>query len=202
MHPFKKMIYMLSQVVEGVVTPPVVYNSYAYRFSAQGGGTSADSCAEADFPVILYSDVSTLAVNSELFFNPDLSNVFTGGGLWYKERSTGKSYRVDGIGKIVEVLICNVNYQPPSNPPSYEINISYPSSISNCAGAGRTTYPTTVFVSRLPIMIGDAISENAELHGLFDGTGEWYSTSPTYSIKINVNGAVTDISECTIWAPE
>lgn len=193
---------MLKRAADVVVTPPVVYNSYAYRFSAQGGGTSADSCAEPDFPVILYSDVNTLAVNSNLFFNPDLSNVFTGGGLWYKERSTGKSYRIDGIGKVVEVAICNVDYVPPATPPSYEINISYPSSISNCAGAGRTTYPTTVFVERLPIMIGDGIYDNSALHGLFDGDGTWYSTSPTYSIRINVNGAVTDISECTIYAPD
>lgn len=88
------------------------------------------------------------------------------------------------------------------SPTYYQFNISYPSTVSNCQGAGRNTYPTTVYVARLPVMVGDFIATAPDLHGLFDGTGEWYSKNLSYSMRINANGAVTEIDNCMIEAPE
>lgn len=87
----------------------------------------------------------------------------------------------------------------PTNPAYYVINISNSTSVSNCGGAGVSTYPIQVSIQRSPIIVGDTIYQGTGLSTVFVGDGTWYSTSSTFSMRIDSLGTVTNIdNSCAI----
>jgi len=84
-------------------------------------------------------------------------------------------------------------------PPSfYTVAFSNSTPISNCSGAGVTTYPITLYVATVPIIVGNTVySNNTPLANPFVGDGTWYSINSTKSCRINASGEVTEIDDCT-----
>lgn len=81
----------------------------------------------------------------------------------------------------------------------YSIYISNSTSISNCAGAGVSTYPINVFVDNTIITVGNIIYNNTSRTIPFAGDGTWYHKNSTFSMKINSSGVVTEIDDsCAI----
>jgi len=84
-------------------------------------------------------------------------------------------------------------------PPSFYVeDFSNSTPISNCAGAGASTYPITLYVANLPISLGDIVySNNTPLANPFQGDGTWYSVNSTTSFRINASGEVIEVDDCT-----
>ena len=70
----------------------------------QGYGDYAAACAEAYDPITLYSDSTSLGVNIRLYTDNTLSNLFDGGGVWWK--SGASVYEIGNDGKITATRTC------------------------------------------------------------------------------------------------
>jgi hypothetical protein len=87
-----------------------------------------------------------------------------------------------------------VTYFLATTPPTfYNIHLSNSTPISNCSGAGVTTYPLSLYISSFPIIVGNTIYNESALTSTFNGDGTWYSYSSTFSMRINSSGIVTEI---------
>lgn len=81
----------------------------------------------------------------------------------------------------------------PEVPLFYQMAMSNSTPISNCAGAGVSTYPIQIFVQRSPVLLNDTIYTNQGLTNPFPGDGTWYSLSNNFSMRVNGLGVVTQI---------
>ena len=85
----------------------------------------------------------------------------------------------------IDVIACT--------PPPNQINLSNSTSISNCAGAGVSSYPIVVFSDRNPMQINDIVYSDDTRSSVFIGDNTWYSVSSQRSYRINSSGIVTEI---------
>lgn len=82
-------------------------------------------------------------------------------------------------------------------PAFYTLAFSNSTPISNCAGAGVTTYPITLYTSDSPIIVGTILYQyHSPLSSPFVGDGTWYSVNSYVSYRINASGEVTEIDNC------
>lgn len=114
-------------------------------------------------------------------------------GLCVKENSVVK---ISGGSPIVfnpnyDISTCSI--APPPTPAFYAIQISNSTAVSNCAGAGVSTYPITVFIQTTPIIVGSVIYTDSTLTAPFEGDTSWYSYSSTFSMRISFLGVVLQI---------
>lgn len=106
---------------------------------------------------------------------------------------------IDGnCGSISNFNFTIVNYPPP--PEFYELNLSNSTAVSNCNGAGATTYPLTAYASTsfYLLYVGQIIYNESGLVTPFEGDGTWYNLTSTFSIKVNNIGEILEIHNCTL----
>lgn len=94
---------------------------------------------------------------------------------------------------ILSLSYASAEGTPPTAPAYYVTYVSNSTPISNCAGAGVSTYPIQVSIERSPIIVGDIIYQGSGLSTVFIGDSTWYSTSSTFSMRIDSIGTVLQI---------
>ena len=69
-------------------------------------GTSGGACGNSGFPIKLYSSVSVLNNGVILYSDSGLTTPYTGGGFYYREQISNKSYGISGGGVIFDTFTC------------------------------------------------------------------------------------------------
>ena len=128
-------------------------------------------------------------MSSILYTDSELTAPFIGNSLYRRislSTSYGKSINIDNSGMVISIT-------NPCYPSYFLINISNSTLISNCQGAGVTTYPISLYVQDIPIITGTIFYNDSSLTTTFIGDNTWYSINSYTSYRINSSGVVTEI---------
>lgn len=88
-------------------TPSSTQPDLYYSFNITNGyATSNDVCAEGTAISVIYGSNSSFLSNSQFFSNPNLTIVFTGSELYYKNTGTGQYVQIDNSGYNVASGTC------------------------------------------------------------------------------------------------
>ncbi len=185
MSNFKKNIFRTED--SGVI-------SYSYYLSSLTNASSVGVCGYS-YDLVLYSNSSSLIIGSVFYTDSELTILFNGLSLYQHINISsiyGKSISINASGVVIDI-------DNPCYPSYFVINTSNSTPISNCDGAGVSTYPISLYVEDIPVILGTIFYNNYLLTLPFTGDGTWYSVSSTLSYRIDASGMVTEIdNSCAI----
>lgn len=174
------------------------------------GGTSASLACSTSVSFTYYVPEGEDFANATRLMQYSHGVLVDAGGGYYTDGTD--LVRFWSSSAFVVDSLCSDSTEPPGND-YYTRVYTNPSGLSACnqtLPADPYKFPLYTAVREAQLVVGDiAYNNHSPLSSPYNGnspagttTGGWYSTSQTFSMKIDANGVITAIDDCGVEAPD